>query len=231
MPSMGRAPQTRWSLIRKAAEGIEPDRDDFALLYEPAVRAYLGARWRGTPLLQDTDDAVQNVFLACFKERGALTNVEEGRPGGFRSYLYGVIRNTALLMERTWHRRRDKPWAVPVPPEDLGAQEDHLSGVFDREWARSILREAGIRQSELAGDKGEDAVRRVELLRLRFEEGLPIREIARRWDEEPARLHHEYARARKEYRQALLEVVGHHHPGGEDDVERESSRLLDYFAE
>jgi RNA polymerase sigma-70 factor (ECF subfamily) len=228
---MGKAPLTRWSLIRKAADGLEPDRDDFARLYEPAVRAYLNARWRGTPLRQDTDDAVQNVFLACFKERGALANVEEGRTGGFRGYLFGVIRNTALFMERSWHRRKDKPRVPPAPPEEMGAREDHLSVVFDREWARAILREAGIRQSELANERGERAERRVELLRLRFDEGLPIREIAQRWGVEPAWLHHEYSRARKEYRSALLEVVAHHHPGSEGEVERESSRLLDYFAD
>jgi hypothetical protein len=53
----------------------------------------------------------------------------------------------------------------------------------------------------------------VELLRLRFNDGLPIREIAVRWGEEAARLHHEYATARDEFQSALREVVAFHHPG------------------
>jgi len=228
---MGSAPTTRWTLIRKAAMGEKPDREDFARIYEPVVRAYLCARWRRTPLLQETDDAVQNVFVACFKEKGALANADAERPGGFRSYFYGVIRNTALFMERTWHRRRDKPRGAPVPLEEMEAEDPHLSGVFDREWARAILREAGNRQAELAGERDERARRRVELLRLRFEEGLPIRDIARRWEVEPPWLHHEYARARREYRNALVEVVAHHHPGDDGQVEREVDRLIDIFAD
>ena len=51
------------------------------------------------------------------------------------------------------------------------------------------------------------------LLRLRFHEELPIREIAARWQEDPARLHHEYATARDEFRTALRAVVAFHQPG------------------
>ena len=228
---MGDSDVTRWSVIRGAAEGQKEARETFASRYLPPVRAYLGARWRGTPHLQETDDAVQNVFVACFKDKGVLANVRPGRPGGFRSYFYGVIRNTALFMERTWSRRRDRPRASPLPLEALGTDEPHLSGVFDREWARAILREAANRQAERAEEKGDRTKRRVELLRLRFEDGLPIREIAHRWEVEAAWLHHEYSRARREYREALVEVVAYHHPSGADGIEEEVSRLLDAFAD
>jgi RNA polymerase sigma-70 factor (ECF subfamily) len=69
-------------------------------------------------------------------------------------------------------------------------------------------------------------VRRVELLRLRFQEGLPIRDIATRWQTDAAVLHHEYARAREEFRAALLEVVAFYHPGTAAEVERECANLL-----
>jgi hypothetical protein len=52
------------------------------------------------------------------------------------------------------------------------------------------------RQRQQAEQSGPDAVQRVELLRLRFEEGLPIRTIAERWGVPAATLHHAYARAR-----------------------------------
>ena len=67
---------------------------------------------------------------------------------------------------------------------------------------------------------------RVELLRLRFHEGLPIREIARRWGTAAEVLHHEYARARQEFEAALREVVAFHHPGSPEEVEQECSNLL-----
>ena len=77
-----------------------------------------------------------------------------------------------------------------------------------------------------AQELGADAVQRVELLRLRFHEGLPICEIAQRWNVDSAKLHREYAKARKEFRAALLEVVAFHYPGSPADVERECVELL-----
>jgi RNA polymerase sigma-70 factor (ECF subfamily) len=66
----------------------------------------------------------------------------------------------------------------------------------------------------------------VELLRLRFQEGLPIREIARRWQIEAAVVHHEYAKARQEFKAALLQVLAFHHPGSAADIEQQCSDLL-----
>ena len=81
-------------------------------------------------------------------------------------------------------------------------------------------------QESRAADLGEEARRRVELLRLRFQEDLPIRDIAQRWQTEAAVLHHEYAKAREEFRSALIEVVSFHHPGSRKDAERECVELL-----
>jgi hypothetical protein len=53
-------------------------------------------------------------------------------------------------------------------------------------------------QAEATARSGDRAVRCVELLRLRFQEGLPIRDIATRWNEDAAKLHHEFATARDE---------------------------------
>jgi RNA polymerase sigma-70 factor (ECF subfamily) len=66
----------------------------------------------------------------------------------------------------------------------------------------------------------------VEILRLRFEEGLAIREIAERWGEDPARLHHEYSCARDDFRSALFEVVGLHDGSPPGEVEAEARRLV-----
>ena len=56
------------------------------------------------------------------------------------------------------------------------------------------------------------AIRRGMLLRLRIQEGLPIRDIAKRRNEDPATLHHEFAAARDEFRTALKRVIPFHLP-------------------
>jgi hypothetical protein len=88
------------------------------------------------------------------------------------------------------------------------------------------MAEAARLQRRRAAEGGDEALRRVELLRLRFEEGLPIRAIAERWGADAARLHHAYALARQEFRAALLEVVAFHQPGSPAEVEQEAASLL-----
>jgi RNA polymerase sigma-70 factor (ECF subfamily) len=101
---------------------------------------------------------------------------------------------------------------------------------LDREWARALMREAAEVHADHARQAGPDAERRLELLRLRFHEGLTIREIARLWHVEAARLHHEYAKARNEFRAALLLVVRSHRPGTDAEVEQACAELLTLLA-
>ena len=100
---------TRWTVIRRAAEGVPQARSEFASRYGPVIRAYLGARWRGTTFFHDVDDAAQQVFLDCFKENGALGRVDPERGTGFRPFLYGVVRNVAR-----WERI--PPWSTSSTP-------------------------------------------------------------------------------------------------------------------
>lgn len=222
---MSRSYSTRWSVIEGAAQGDEAAKAEFVRRYEDAVHAYLGARWRDTDLLQDLPDAAQEVFLDCLRPDGVLSRVESGRPGGFRAYFFGVILKIALRFERRAARQRLRQAEDSRAMEGVAADDEELGAVFDRSWAQAILREAAAFQAEQARDDG--ASRRVELLRLRFADDLPIREIARRWNVEPASLHHEYAKAREEFQGALREVVAFHHPGTPGEVKRECARLLD----
>jgi RNA polymerase sigma-70 factor (ECF subfamily) len=144
------------------------------------------------------------VFLECFKPNGVLGKVNEAPGDGFRPFFHGVLRNVARR-----HEEKHKP-AVAMP-EDQPADDVSLGRAFDKAWARSLLREAARVQAELATGN-ERATRRVEVLRLRFQEGLPIRDIAVRWGEEAAKLHHEYATAREEFRAALQRVMTFHMP-------------------
>ncbi|MFO0845961.1 MAG: sigma-70 family RNA polymerase sigma factor [Gemmataceae bacterium] len=210
---------TCWTVIRAAAAGSLEDREELARRYLGVVRAYLGERWRGSGLRAELDDAAQEVFVECFRHGGALEAAGAGRVPGFRAFLYGVVRNVARRFER-WPGRS----AGSLP--DIAVNEEGLSRVFERTWARAIMDEAAQRQRRLADERGPEAVRRVELLRLRFEESMPIRAIAERWGVDSAGLHHAYALARQEFKAALLEVVAFHHPGSPAEVEQEAASLL-----
>ncbi|MFO0957305.1 MAG: sigma-70 family RNA polymerase sigma factor [Isosphaeraceae bacterium] len=211
---------TCWTMIRAAADGSPADREELARRYLGVVRAYLAARWRGSALLDELDDATQAVFVECFRRGGVLDAAGAGRVPGFRAFLYGVVRNVAARFE-------DRPARAAGPLPDIEADEPTQSRLFDRAWAREIMAEAGRLQEARARDRGPEALRRVELLRLRFEENLPIREIAARWGADPAPLHHAYALARQEFRAALLEVVAFHLPDGTAaEREAEAAGLL-----
>jgi RNA polymerase sigma-70 factor (ECF subfamily) len=102
--------------------------------------------------------------------------------------------------------------------------------VFDRAWAKAIMREAAEHQAAFAAVAGADAMRRLELLRLRFQEDLPIREIAERWHTDAALLHRDYAKARDEFRTALKNVLATHHAIAGEALDRECAELLALLA-
>jgi RNA polymerase sigma factor (sigma-70 family) len=224
---LGDLTSTCWTVIEGAAVGRPEDRDTFARRYLPVVRAYFAARWRGPALSGEVDDAAQEVFVDCFRDDGALARADRSRDGGFRAFLFGVTRNIALRCERARAQRRVGPSDSSFDPDTVAASDESLSDVFDRAWAKSLLRQAGARQKEVASVDGDAALKRVELLRLRFEECLPIREIAVRWRVDASHLHREYARAREEFRESLREIVAFHHPGAKAHVDAECARLLD----
>ena len=143
----------------------------------------------------------------------------EGRVPNFRAFLYGVIRNVARRFE-------NRPVRASGPLPDIAGKEASQSRLFERAWARAIMAEAARLQRTQAAEGGTEAVQRVELLRLLFEENLPIRVIAERWGTDAAKLHHAYALARQEFRAALLDVVAFHHPGSPAEVEQEAAGLL-----
>jgi RNA polymerase sigma-70 factor (ECF subfamily) len=177
--------------------------------------------------MPEIDDAVQEVFVECFRPGGVLAKADPGRPGGFRAFFYGALRNVAARHEQQAGR---KSAAMAVTPSELdrgaGAGES-ASVVFDRAWARAVMREAAARHTERARTAGPAALRRHEILRLRFQEGMPIRDIARLWQQEATFVHHEYATARKEFEAALREVVAERQPGSTVEQERILREMID----
>ncbi len=217
---------TCWTLVYNAAAGDRPARETFGVRYAPVIRAYLAARWRGSPCADDVDDAMQEAFVECIRAGGVIERADADRPGGFRAFLYGAVRNVALRFEERRARRNVQTPARDIDLGDLPGRDETLSKVFDRALARSIMREAAERQAALAAQAGDGARRRVELLKLRFQEGLPIRDIATLWGADAADLHRQYARARKEFHAALREVVAVHLPASGDRLDAQCAELL-----
>jgi len=227
---MPEAAPTCWTVIRGAAAGRAEDREDFARRYEPIIRAYLAARWTNGPLLAEIDDGVQEIFIDCFREGGVLERADAEKPGGFRSFLYGVIRIAALRIESGRARRDARSPSSTVDLSGVPADETSLSRVFDREWAQTQVREAMRLLEERAREAGEPALRRIELLRARFGEDLPIREIAARWGMDATRLHQEQTRARREFKKALFDVVRFQITAPPEVVLRECEEILALLA-
>lgn len=216
---MSTSESTCWTVIRAAAAGSTADREVLARRYLGAVRAYLAARWRVSALGNDLDDATQEVFVECFRQGGAVEAAGAGRVPAFRAFLYGVVRNVARRFEC-------RPVRAAGPLPEVAADEVSQSRLFDRAWAQAIMAEAAQLQRQRAAAGGPEAVQRVELLRLRFGENLPIRAIAERWGADAARLHHAYALARQEFKAALLAVLAFHQPGNPAELEQEAASLL-----
>jgi predicted DNA-binding protein (UPF0251 family) len=141
-----------------------------------------------------------------------------------------VVRNVALRYEERRARSKEEQ-PESAFHQRVVADEDSLSQVFDRSWARALMKRAMERQREEATTRGEDAQRRVELLRLRFQEGLPIRDIAKRWNAEASVVHRQYRTAREEFQKALVAEVRFHNEGAtEGEIHRECTQLLELLA-
>jgi RNA polymerase sigma factor (sigma-70 family) len=198
--------RTSWTLIHDAANSDQEARTEFVERYLPVVRTYFGARWKGKPYIGDLEDAVQEVFLQCFQEGGALGRVDPER-GSFSGFLYGVARRVAQAFETRKAKQLNRQGPGSFHPELMSIDETSLSHVFDRAWAMSVIHEAGDLNRARGAEEGGDRLQRVELLRLVFHEGKRIREIAATWNEEAKRVHWAYARARKDFLNAMCEVL------------------------
>jgi RNA polymerase sigma-70 factor (ECF subfamily) len=226
IPRMSGARSTCWELIRGAAAGDAACCETFAHEYEAPVRAFFAARWRAAQRAQEVDDAVQQVFLECFKERGALAKADAQHASGFRALLYSVARNVALRFESA----RAVPGAG-VEPDLLPADEVTLSRAFDRAFALMVVREAAGRMREKARLLGDpEAWRRVEMLRLHFEQNQKISAIAESWGVEAKILYRHFEKARAEFEGALLETVALHHRGPPAELRREAAQLASLLA-
>ena len=221
---MDSADFTSWSMILGAAAGRPVERDLFSRRYGAVIRAYLAARWRVSTDSPVVADATSDVFLDCFQEGGALSRVDPAFAGGFRAFLYGVVRNVALMAERSHARRRDTASGHAV--ENLADSEASLSRVFDRAWAEAVVQDARDKMGSRAS-RSPTAALRFRALAMRFEQGLPPREIAAALEEPVERIYEALREARTEFKAMLMEVMAGYHPAAsEAELERHCIELL-----
>lgn len=216
--------ETCWTVLRSASQGDAAARSIFSRSYAATIRGYLAVRWRGRLLASETDDATQEVFLECLKSGGVLERADAER-GDFRGLLFGVTRNVALRFEQRALARRhlrpeDSDWLQEVASDEPGQ-----ATLFDRSWARALIRLTKRRHRERALADGPDGERRLELLERRFGNDEAIREIAARWGIPAQEVHNAYRKARTEFYGCLREVVAYHAPTGAD-LDSECRRLL-----
>lgn len=215
---------TSWELVFRARDGNPAQRAAFVARYGPLVHRWLTRRWNGSRLEAYVDDAVQDVFFECFRDSGALERVAEGTRGTLRRYLLGVVRNVAARHERALALGAPN---MPSSFDQLPAPLSSAVEPLDREYANELLREAAAELARRGARLGEAALRRIEMLRLRFHEGLPLREIAPRLGVTSDYVHHQFAKARAEFRDALVAALRARHPGlGAAELERRIESLV-----
>lgn len=194
---------TSWQLVGLAGTDADGARRAFALRYESFVRRVLAKRWLGTEYGVDFDDAIQDVFVECFKAGGVIEKADPARGASFRTLLFQVTSHVAARFERT--RRRDRAHTHDVtPPDDVPAPD--LSGyeAVTREEVSDLVREAHRRMAT-----HHDAVvrERATLLDRHTCRGESILSIAGGDHAAAARLHREHSKAKKEWKAYLVEVV------------------------
>jgi DNA-directed RNA polymerase specialized sigma24 family protein len=211
-PSVPANDSTAWSMIVAAGAGELGARDRFARTYGGVIRAYLAARWRLPAAHDAVDDGTQEVFVQCFKQGGALHRVDPDGPARFRSYLYAVVKHVADRIERTNGVRRTPQEGAGPGLDDLERGDATLSRVFDRAWVAMLTRRAWLLMAsrlEAGGSGGE----RLRILDLRFQQGLAPAAIAARLQLDAGHVYQQLRNAKRDFRAALLEVVGSYHPG------------------
>lgn len=96
---------TCWTVLRAASTGDTDARSTFARRYEPTIRFFLSARWRGRALAAEVGDATQEVFVECLKPGGVLERAD-AVSGDFRALLGSVIRGnrrqSGAIPTRRW---------------------------------------------------------------------------------------------------------------------------------
>ena len=211
---------TRWTVVRQAADSRTASQHALSALSELCQiywrPVYVFLRRQGVAEY-DAQDLTQGFFADLIESRAyARADPAKGR---FRSFLLGTLKHFvahARGRDRAQKRGGD---SVPVQLDDAAISEaetcasrsNHWSadGLFEREWAASLARQALDRLGQEYELGGKGAL--FEALRSRLTAGesaaIPYDEIANRLGRTTAHLRVDVTRLRARYRAILREEV------------------------
>jgi len=228
-PSPSKFPSTRWTLVRRIAEGAAPDRevalDEVCRLYWPPVYAYLRAQGKHS---HDAEDLTQGFFEQLL--RGDAFSRLRAEQGRLRSYLLRALRNflaSEHVRERCLKRGGGTP-AVIVDPAALEALAPWIEGVyevppdraFDRLWAATVLENGFQRVARRYRERGQPTLFEALSSAIRAEGGnIDYAAASERLGIAEPTLRVAVHRLRKRYGEALREIVSATLDPGEDPEE------------
>jgi RNA polymerase sigma-70 factor (ECF subfamily) len=211
---------TRWTIVRQAADSQTASQHALNALSELCQiywrPVYVFLRRQGTAQ-HDAQDLAQGFFADLIENR-AYTRADPIK-GRFRSFLLGTLKHfVAHARDRDRAQKRGSG-VVPVELDETAISEaegyasrsTHRSadGVFEREWAASVARQALDRLAQEYELGGKAAL--FEALKSRLTAGeaaaIPYEELANRLGRTAAHLRVDVTRLRARYRVILREEV------------------------
>jgi RNA polymerase sigma-70 factor (ECF subfamily) len=211
---------TRWSVVRQAADSQTSSEHALNALSELCQiywrPVYLFLRRQGISQ-HDAEDFTQSFFADLIEDR-AYARADELK-GRFRSFLLGTLKHFLADARDRDRAQKRGGGSVPVQLDEAAISEAETQaarvrkwsadGVFEREWAASLLRRALDRLAQEYTVAGKRAL--FEALKVHLGAGsaaaVPYEEMARRLGRAAATLRSDVARLRARYRAILREEV------------------------
>jgi DNA-directed RNA polymerase specialized sigma24 family protein len=209
---------TRWTVVREAADSQTSSKHALSALSELCQiywrPVYLFLRRKGIAQ-HDAEDLTQGFFADLIENRAyARADPMKGR---FRSFLLGTLKHfLAHARDRDGAQKRggglvrlDEAGISEVETYAVRCQNWSADGIFEREWAASLVRQALDRLAQEYELGGKGALFEA----LKFHLGanataaVPYQEMAERLGRPAATLRVDVARLRTRYRAILREEV------------------------
>ena len=211
---------TRWTVVRQAADSKTSSEHALSALSELCQiywrPVYVFLRRQGVAQ-HNAQDLTQGFFADLIEHR--IYSRADPTKGRFRSFLLGTLKH--FLADAREHDRAQKRGggSVPVQLNEAAISEAETyaarcrkwsaDGMFEREWAASLLRQALDRLAQEYTVAGKAAL--FQALKARLTTGaaaaVPYEEIAKRLGRAATTLRSDVARLRARYRAILREEV------------------------
>ena len=211
---------TRWTVVRQAADSQTASQHALSALSELCQiywrPVYVFLRRQGIPE-HDAQDLTQGFFAELIVSR-AYTRADPMK-GRFRSFLLGTLKHFVAHFRDYDRAQKRGGGNMPVQLDEAALSEAEAyasrckdwsaDGLFDREWAASLARQALDRLEQEYELGGKGAL--FEALKSRLTAGdaaaIPYEELANRLRRTAVHLRVEVTRLRSRYRAILREEV------------------------